>query len=92
MAAKTQFTCGEILDVTEVTSLQSRLQKSLQKSFTIELKAESVKKTDTAGLQLFVALAQEVRSNGGQLVWKKPSQALLEGAALLGLDKELGLS
>lgn len=92
MASKTTFSCGEQLDITAAAALYARLQKSLQKSANIELKAESVTKADTAGLQLFVALAREVAKTGGSLTWKKPSQALIETAALLGLDGELGLS
>jgi len=92
MAVKTTFSCGESLDITEVASLQARLHKSLQKSSTIELKADDVKKADTAGLQLFVALARDVSNTGGALVWKKPSQALIDAARLLGLEKELGLA
>jgi len=92
MAVKTTFSCGESLDITEVASLQARLHKSLQKSSTIELKADDVKKADTAGLQLFVALERDVSNTGGALVWKKPSQALIDAARLLGLEKELGLA
>lgn len=92
MAAKTTFSCGTSLDITEVASLQARLHKSLQKSSTIELKADGVKKADTAGLQLFIALARDVSNTGGALVWKKPSQALIDAARLLGLEKELGLA
>ncbi len=92
MTAKTTFSCGEQLDVTVAASLYARLQKSLQKSSTIELKSGSVKRADTAGLQLMVALAREVANTGGELIWKTPSEELLKAARLLGLDKELGLS
>ena len=92
MASKTTFSCGEHLDITEAASLYERLQKALTRSANIELKADAVTKADTAGLQLFVALAREVADTGGGLTWKKPSQALLETAALLGLDRQLGLS
>ena len=91
MATKTTFSCGEHLDITEVAALYNRLQKSLGKSSNIELKADAVAKVDTAGLQMFVALSREVARTGGGLVWKKPSQTLIETAALLGLDRELGL-
>lgn len=91
MATKTTFSCGEHLDIAEATNLYSRLQKALSKSSNIELKADAVKKVDTAGLQLFVALAREVTQTGGGLSWKKPSQILLDTAAQLGLDRELGL-
>ncbi|MFT5692100.1 MAG: ABC-type transporter Mla MlaB component [Oceanicoccus sp.] len=92
MTDKTSFLCGELLDVTVVNSLHSRLQKSLIKSLTIELKVDTVQKTDTAGLQLFIALKNEISKTGGRLIWKNPSQILVDSAILLGLDKELGLS
>lgn len=92
MASKTRFSCGELLDVTAVASLKIRLHKALEKSSTIELQADDVKKADTAGLQLFLALSRDVSGAGGALIWKKPSQALIEAARLLGLDRELGLS
>ncbi len=92
MTSKTTFSCGESLDITEAAGMYTRLQRSLTKSSHIELKADAVVKADTAGLQLFVALAREVAKTGGGLTWKKPSQALLESAALLGLDRELGLA
>lgn len=91
MASKTTFTCGEHLDITEAAGLYARLQKSLSKSSHIEIKADAVSKADTAGLQLFVALAREVANTGGGLTWKKPSQTLIDTAKLLGLDRELGL-
>lgn len=91
MASKTTFSCGEQLDIAEAAALYSRLQKSLARSATIELKADAVAKADTAGLQLFAALATEVAKTGGALIWKNPSQVLLDTAALLGLERALGL-
>lgn len=91
MASKTTFSCGEHLDIAEAANLHSRLQKALTKSANIELKADAVQKVDTAGLQLFVALAREVAQTGGSLHWKKPSQVLMDTAKQLGLDGELGL-
>lgn len=91
MASKTTFSCGEHLDIKEVANLYERLQKSLARSSNIELKADAVERVDTAGLQLFVALAREVVQTGGGLTWKKPSQALLDTATQLGLSRELGL-
>lgn len=92
MAKKTSFSCGENLDITDVSNLYARLQKSLARSSHIELKADTVVKADTAGLQLFVALGQEVAETGGGLTWKKPSQVLIDTAVSLGLDRELGLT
>ena len=67
MTAKTSFSCGEQLDIPAVSSMQARMKKSLQKSSTIELKADAVTKADTAGLQLLLALPREVANTGGSL-------------------------
>ena len=91
MTSKTSFSCGEDIDIVNVGSLYQRLQKSLQKSSTIEIKADKVKKADTAGLQLFATLAQEVASKGGKLIWKNPSEALLSTTQQLGLTAILML-
>ena len=91
MATKTSFSCGDALDIAHATALHSRLQKSLQKSSTIELKADGVERVDTAGLQLMVSLNSEVQRCGGELIWKNPSKPLLAAARSLGLDHTLGL-
>ena len=92
MATKTSFSCGEALDIVNANSLFTRLTKALEKSSTVEIKADKVSKCDTAGLQLFVALKREVSKTGGRLIWKKPSDVLLNSAKNLGLDQTLGLS
>ncbi len=64
----------------------------MQKALTIELKADSVVKADTAGLQMFVSLRRELHTLGGELLWRKPSAELRQAANLLGLTEQLGLS
>lgn len=91
MSSKTTLSFGESLDITQANSLQGRLERSLQKSSTIELKANAVEKADTAGLQLILALKNEAETRGGAISWKKPSAALLEAAQRLGLTTALGL-
>lgn len=91
MASKTSVSCGEALDVAHAATLHGRLMKALQKSTVIELKVDKVRKADTAGLQLLLALAKEVATCGGKIVWVKPSKELLESARALGLDSSLGL-
>lgn len=92
MAAKTSVNCGDLLDISQVASLCARLQKALQTSSLIEIKADNVQRADTAGLQLLVALAREVEQGGGKLMIKKPSAALQDAARLLGLNALLNLS
>ena len=92
MATRTSFSCGEFIDITVVHSLHERLQKSMTRAFTIELKADAVKKADTAGLQLLLALSKEVQRNDGKLIWKKPTESLIHSAQLLGISDALGLT
>lgn len=91
MAEKTSFSCGDSLDIQQVSALYKRLQKSVEKAINVELKADSVKKADTAGLQMFVSLRQELKTLGGDIIWKKPSEELQQAATLLGLSDHLGI-
>ena len=90
MMTKTTFSCGKELHVNHVLNLHRRLQKSLQKSRFIELKANLVEKVDSAGLQLLVALAQEIERSGGKLVCQKPSEILIDAISISGLSASLG--
>jgi len=92
MTNKTSLSLGENLDISNVSKLHSRLTSSLQKSSTIELKADTVKKADSAGLQLLLTIKREVENIGGSIVWKKPSKELVDTAVLLGLVEHLGLT
>ena len=92
MADKTSLSCGEALDISHATALHGRMQKALQKSSVVELKAHTVQKADTAGLQLVLSLKNEIETTGGQLIWKKPSNELIDAAKLLGLYESLGLT
>ena len=92
MSSKTTFSCGNSLDITHVSALYHRLERSLQKSNVIELKAEGVEKVDTAGLQLMISVKNEVEASSGSIRWKKPSEKLINAAKSLGLLNHLGLA
>jgi ABC-type transporter Mla MlaB component len=91
MSTKTSLSLGESLNILQASKLYSRAEISLQKSSTIELKADAVQIADSAGLQLILSLKKEVDTCGGKLSWKNPSLPLLESARLLGLFEDLGL-
>lgn len=91
MTNRTSFSCGETLDINQANALYHRLKKSLHKSHTIELKAKSVNKVDTAGLQLLLAVKLEAENCGGKVIWQSPSPALISSARLLGMAEKLGL-
>ena len=83
--------CGNGLTVATAADMHQKLQEALHDSSTINLKADEVEKVDTAGLQLFVALAKEIERVGGKVVWQEPSEALLQASKTLGLTHSIGL-
>ena len=77
--------CGEALTIAHAANLHGQLTKALETSSTVELVAESIEKVDTAGLQLIVALSQELEKADGKIIWKKPSDVLVQAVSTLGL-------
>jgi anti-anti-sigma factor len=89
---KASVNCGEALNISNAANLYDQLQKALEKSSAIELDAASVEKVDTAGLQVIVALGRELEKSGGSIVWKNPSDTLMQAATTLGLKPFLAIS
>ena len=80
------------LDIAAVGELKPRLDAALAAGASLTLDAGAVAHVDAAGLQLLVAFQRARSSSGGAHAgWRKPSDALREAAALLGLDEALCL-
>jgi anti-anti-sigma regulatory factor len=75
----------------ESAALKSRLLERLDQVGDVELDAGAVEKIDTAGLQLLVAFARQLRDSHRALGWKSIAPELLRSAAQLGLTDVLGL-
>lgn len=84
--------CGETLNIASAAELQQQINSALEKSSTIEMVADTVVKVDTAGLQLMVALSRELERSNGSLLWKTPSEVVIQAAVSLGLTDQVGLS
>ncbi|UTA47656.1 STAS domain-containing protein [Simiduia sp. 21SJ11W-1] len=91
MASKTSFSLGKHLDISAVNNLQERMLKALEKSGDVNLKAGSVERVDSAGLQLVLCFRRELQRSGSDIFWQKPSEKVLTTAALLGIQSKLGL-
>lgn len=91
-ATTTSIECGEALTISNVAGLHSKLSKALETSSLIEIDVQSVEKVDTAGLQLLVALQQELSKSSGQLKWNKPSEVFTQAVAISGVASYLGFS
>lgn len=87
-----QFDCGETLNIASAGDILQRLTSVMNESSAIELVADKVTKVDTAGFQVIIAAQKELERIGGNLQWKEPSEATLQGAKTLGLVEVLGLS
>lgn len=86
---KATVNCGEMLTIAHATEFRDKLDKALEKSSNIELEAEDVKKVDTAGMQLLIALCREVEELHGKISWKKPSDVLVSAITTLGLKQHI---
>lgn len=79
------------LGIADVAQLKQVLQVTHETEGDVCVTATAVEMLDTAALQLLVAFVREAKSGGSDVRWKDPSSAFCEAAALLDLERELGL-
>lgn len=93
MAQITEFQLPESLTITQADTLHEQFENMIEQQSCeqIVLHAESVSRTDTAGLQLLLALCEAAKERQINMVWDKPSEKLLSGVDILGLRQSLGL-
>ena len=85
------FLTGAV-EVTDISALFRRLEQALSATTsTLSLDAEGVERIDAASLQLLTVFYREAQELGYAIQWKKPSDALLRSARLVGLADRLGL-
>jgi len=89
---KATVKCGNALTIANVADLHSKITSVLEISSIIELDAQEVEKVDTAGLQLLVALSQELEKSDGHLLWKAPSDTLNEAIKITGMTPYLAIN
>ncbi len=81
--------CGDSLTISHATELHQKILAALEDSSEIKLNATAIEKVDTAGLQVIVALSNELKKMDGTMLWDKPSEALVQAAATLGLTSHM---
>ena len=84
--------CVQALTIANAADLHTKLKEAVESSSDIELVADGVDKVDTAGLQLMVALSREIEKVNGTLVWKNPSEVLVQAVNTLGLRPYLAIN
>jgi ABC-type transporter Mla MlaB component len=90
--ASATVTCGDVLDISVVTTKYNELKQMLNNAQTIEVSAAELQRIDGAGVQLLVALFREAADQGKVISWKDTSESLLEAASLLGVKNHLQLN
>ena len=84
--------CGESLVISNAANLHKQFSEAMEQSTKIELVCESVSKVDTAGLQVLIALSQELEKVNGELIWKDPSDTVVKAITTLGLTPYLSIN
>lgn len=79
------------MTIASVEALHETMEPLVLEHQDVVVKASEVERIDTAGLQLLLAFQQEITKHDLSVEWQEPSEALLEAATLIGLQKTLGL-
>ncbi len=90
--AEAPISCGDSLDITQVSELHARLGEALAAGGAVVLQASAVERADAAALQLLCSFFREAAERGVSLRWESPSAALLDAARLLDLQQCLHLT
>lgn len=81
---------GEVLDISTVSELKSKLVAVLENQGSVVLEANEIEKADTSALQVLMAFVQDARVQKQNVKWYQPSQALIRSADFIGLRELLG--
>lgn len=77
--------------IADVKQLAGKLRGLPKESRDVVLDASRVDAVDTAGLQLLVAFVRDTASQGVNVSWREPPEALCHAAACLDLEGPLRL-
>lgn len=92
MSKKISVSCGKELDIAHVTHLKERFSEAFDKApSTLNVKADSVERVDSAGLQLLLAAKKQCGILGCDFVLSKASESIVSMAKVLGINNKLGL-
>jgi len=83
--------CEETMDITIAETFYSTLQSAVASEQPIIIDASQIERIDAAMLQMFCALFTDPVANKHGIVWRNPSDNLIESAELMGLDNYLDL-
>jgi len=71
--------------------LHKKLGSYINQKNDVVIDASGVNMIDTAMLQLLTVFVTKLKNEGLKVIWKNPSEELINRATLLDLQKQLGL-
>lgn len=81
----------EHLTIIEIAEWKEQIKSTVADANTLDVDISQLKRVDTAGLQLLLAMKIAVESGGGSVQWHGESDSLSQGAAWLGMSNLLGI-
>ncbi|WP_188151665.1 STAS domain-containing protein [Teredinibacter waterburyi] len=93
MTSRIDFRLPENMTIATINSLHEQFEALVDKTDcdAVVLQGDAVARADTAGIQLLVAFIHASRERKIAITWDHPSEKLCSAAALLGLDKTIGI-
>lgn len=81
----------EHLTIIEIAEWKEQIKSTLDNVTHLEIDVSPLKRVDTSGLQLLLAIKLAVEEQGGAIQWKGESDSLGQGAYWLGMSSLLGI-
>jgi len=80
-----------VLVIDEAMQLHKKLGSYINQKNDVVIDASGVNMIDTAMLQLLTVFVTKLKNEGLKVIWKNPSEELINRATLLDLQKQLGI-
>lgn len=87
-----QLDLGAKCTIIRAEELHAQMETLLQSEHDVEIDASKVEQIDTSALQLLLNFHQTLSNDGRHILWKEPSEQLLNTAKLLGVDDHLAIN
>ena len=87
-----QLDLGAKCTIIRAEELHAQMETLLQSGHDVEIDGSKVEQIDTSALQLLVNFHQALTNDGRHILWKEPSESLLNTAKLLGVDSHIAIN
>lgn len=87
-----QLDLGAKCTIIRAEELHAQMETLLQSGNDVEIDGSKVEQIDTSALQLLVNFHQALTNDGRHILWKEPSESLLNTAKLLGVHSHIAIN